>query len=427
MTETLTGYSAFKTLVAQQVTRGAKTVYVVSIPINLVPEHLRIPDVVKPIDSNRAVSKSHAEEFGKYWLDHPDNWTVPPLLVDCSDSLEFQEEYTIMEGYRLGVLKLPTHSNKILRTLDGQHRIYGWNYIRTALFEDLETAKNRLMQSKQSGSNIDIQLAQEAVNTINESLTRMYREQVTLEIITGVTEDEHKTFFIDIADNALGINVTEKTRMDEVNMTSRVAKLLADQTPLFSGRIEMRKSSAAKSSKDLMSLANLRDVARHVCFGIVGKVSAKREAEFADINALEMSKHFIDAMLESANVLNQIADGSQLPKNLKDDSLLGSTTIWRCLAGAYHELAIDVDREILRWNSEGHKKFVSMATEAIKQMDIVEQNGERMLNPNWYGTECFNPGGLAPLSRAQDLKNLSTLFVRWSESGKIFEPRKNDK
>ena len=427
MTETLTGYSAFKTLVAQQVTRGAKTVYVVSIPINLVPEHLRIPDVVKPIDSNRAVSKSHAEEFGKYWLDHPDNWTVPPLLVDCSDSLEFQEEYTIMEGYRLGVLKLPTHSNKILRTLDGQHRIYGWNYIRTALFEDLETAKNRLMQSKQSGSNIDIQLAQEAVNTINESLTRMYREQVTLEIITGVNEDEHKTFFIDIADNALGINVTEKTRMDEVNMTSRVAKLLADQTPLFSGRIEMRKSSAAKSSKDLMSLANLRDVTRHVCFGIVGKVSAKREAEFADINALEMSKHFIDAMLESANVLNQIADGSQLPKNLKDDSLLGSTTIWRCLAGAYHELAIDVDREILRWNSEGHKKFVSMATEAIKQMNIAEQNGERTLNPNWYETECFNPGGLAPLSRAQDLKNLSTLFVRWSESGEIFEPRKNVK
>lgn len=427
MTETLTGYSAFKTLVAQQVTRGAKTVYVVSIPINLVPEHLRIPDVVKPIDSNRAVSKSHAEEFGKYWLDHPDSWTVPPLLVDCSDSLEFKEEYPIMEGYRLGVLKLPTHSNKILRTLDGQHRIYGWNYIRSALFEDLEIAKNRLNQSKQSGSNIEIQLAEEAVNTIKDSISRMYREQVTLEIITGVTENEHKTFFIDIADNALGINVTEKTRMDEVNMTSRVAKLLADQTPLLNGRIEFRKSSAAKNSPDLMSLANLRDVTRHVCFGIVGKVSAKREAEFTDINALEMSKHFIDAMLESTNALNEIAEGWLKPKELKATSLLGSSTIWRCLAGAYHELAIDVDKGVLRWNSEGHKKFVSMATAAIEQMNFIGENEEKSLDPNWYETECFNPGGLAPLSRAQDLKNLSTLFVRWSETGKIFEPKKNVK
>jgi hypothetical protein len=427
MTETLTGYSAFKELAAQQVNRGGKTVYIVSIPINLVPEHLRIPDVIKPIDSNRAVSKTHAQEFGDYWLSHPDSWTVPPLLVDCSDSLVFDEKFPIKEGPRLGVLKLPNHSNKILRTLDGQHRIYGWDYIRTKLFDDLEKAKNRLLLSKKTGSAAEIQGAQETLDGINNALSRMDREQVTLEIITGVTENEHKTFFIDIADNALGINVTEKTRMDEVNMTSRVAKMLADQTPLFNDRIELRKSSAAKSSKDLMSLANLRDVTRHVCFGIVGKVSAKREAEFADINALEMSKHFIDAMLESADVLNQIADGSQLPKNLKEDSLLGSITIWRCFAGAYHELAIDVDREILRWNPEGHKKFVSMAIEAIKQMDIAEQNGERMLNPNWYETECFNPGGLAPLSRAQDLKNLSTLFVRWSESGKIFEPRKNDK
>jgi hypothetical protein len=60
MTEVLTGYSANKQLAAQQVTRGGKTVYIVSIPINLVPEHLSIPDAIKPIDSNRAVSKAHA-------------------------------------------------------------------------------------------------------------------------------------------------------------------------------------------------------------------------------------------------------------------------------------------------------------------------------------------------------------------------------
>jgi RNA polymerase primary sigma factor len=423
MTEVLTGYSANKQLAAQQVTRGGKTVYIVSIPINLVPEHLSIPDAIKPIDSNRAVSKAHAEAFGDYWLTHSDSWTVPPLLVDCTDSLPFDGKYEIPNGPRMGVLELPNYSNKILRTLDGQHRIYGWDYIRNKIFKDLETAKNRLLQATHSGSQLEIQPAQKKVDELKGALSRMEREQVTLEIITGVSEVEHKQFFIDIADNALGINTSERTRLDEQNMTSRVAKALADRADLFANRIDLRKSSAAKSGKDVMSLANLRDVTRHACFGIVGKVTAAREKEFSDVNALEIVDHFVEAMMESAPALKQIAEGTYLPKTLRAESLLGSVTIWRCLAGAYNELAVSIeDNKLLVWNSEGHRKFIQMATEAIKKMRITDIDGKRKVQQNWYETDCFNPGEASPRSRSQDLKNLTGLFIAWASSGVVFEP-----
>lgn len=425
MTEALTGYSANKQLAAQQVTRGGKTVYIVSIPINLVPEHLSIPDALKPIDSNRAVSKAHAEAFGDYWLNHSDSWTVPPLLVDCSDTLLFDAKYEIPNGPRIGVLELPNYSNKMLRTLDGQHRIYGWDYIRNKIFKDLETAKNRLLQATHTGSQLEIQPAQKKVDDLKHAITRMGREQVTLEIITGVTEVEHKQFFIDIADNALGINTSERTRLDEINMTSRVAKMVADRSDLFTNRIELRKSSAAKSGKDLMSLANLRDVTRHSCFGIVGKVTAAREKEFSDINSQEIVDHFVDAMVASAPALKQIIDGTYLPKTLREESLLGSVTIWRCLAGAYNDLAVRIeDNKLLVWNPEGHEKFIRMATEAIKKMRITETDGKRKVQSDWYQTDCFNPGEASPRSRSQDLKNLTALFVSWANSGTVFDPKR---
>jgi hypothetical protein len=92
---TLGGYSAEKELAAQQVQRGGKTVYIVSLPIQLVPVLLPVPDPLNPVEANRAVSKSHAHDFGVYWLGNADSWTVPPLLVDTADFLKFHEEFSV--------------------------------------------------------------------------------------------------------------------------------------------------------------------------------------------------------------------------------------------------------------------------------------------------------------------------------------------
>ncbi len=422
---TLGGYSSTKNLVAQQVTRGGKAVYIVSLPIHLVPVHLDVPNPLKPLDTNRAVSKAHAESFGHYWLKQPNSWTVPPLLVDTSNQLEFELTLPIKDGPKIGVLKIPDYSNKILRTLDGQHRILGWDFIRGKLLKDLESAQNQLHQAKISGTEIEKQLAQTKLNDTRANLDRMQQEQVTLEIITNVSEVEHKTFFVVIADNAQGINTSERARLDETNMTSRVAKMLAASVPLLNGRVEERKSSAIKKSGEIMSLANLRDIVRHTCFGIKGKVTLVREQQIDDQNALEITERFFQAMQDASPALKEIASGRYVSNQLRKEWLLGSITIWKALAGSYYDLAVRmVDNKYLQWNHNGHVLFVSMLTEVAKKMKISDTGGQKSISNNWAATGIFNPGEISPQSRAQDLIALSALFTVWAKNGTPFEPKK---
>lgn len=422
---TLAGYSPDKELAAQQVSRGGKTVYIVSLPIQLVPVLLPVPDPLRPFDSNRAVRKSHADDFGAYWLKYADSWTVPPLLVDTADSLKFQESFSIANGPRLGKVTLPDYSNKILRILDGQHRILGWNLVRDKLMRDLEMYQEQFTQAQRTGTELEKQEIEKKLKNVRVSISRMQSEQVTLEIITGVTAAEHQTFFITIADHALGINNSERTRLDETNMTSRVAKQLTDSLPLLKNRVEMRKGSVSKKSKDLMALSNVRDIVRHSCFGIKGKVTMAREKEIVDANAFEITEHFFRAMTDSVPSLAAIVDMKFLPMTLREESLLGSITIWRCLAGAYNDLAVKmVDNKQLIWSRAGHEKFVKMLSELYKRMKITTTDGKKSIQGAWTETGCFNPNETAPRSRSQDLKNLSALFTQWAENETIFNPKR---
>ena len=419
----LGGYSDTKTFAAQQVSRGGKTVYIISLPINLVPVHLSVPDPAHPIELNRQVIKSHAEDFGDYWLKYPESWTVPPLLVDTQEQLRFEPKYNIKNGPVLGELHIPDYSNKVLRTLDGQHRIYGWYYISDKLFKELSKNQESLAQANRTGTELDKQLAKEKVDGTRASITRLQKEQVTIEIITDVTEFEHQTFFTKIADSAKGINPSERTRMDETNMTSRVAKKLASENELLMNRIEMRKGSVGKTSPELFSIANIRDIVRHTCFGIKGKVTMAREQETSDSNASDVASNFISAMVTAIPALQQMKERNYLPKDLRKESLLGSVTIWRCLAGAYNDLAIKNENRVLMLNKAGNDSFINMVTELHKKMKITtEINGTKSIISNWEKTDCFNPGETAPRSRAQDLRNLSALFTEWAKSGRLFDP-----
>ena len=422
---TLGGYSAEKELAAQQVQRGGKTVYIVSLPIQLVPVLLPIPDPLHPFDSNRAVRKSHADDFGVYWLRNADSWTVPPLLVDTADSLKFHEEFSVANGPKLGRVVLPDYSNKILKILDGQHRILGWNLVRDKLMKDLELAQEQNAQTQRTGTQIEKQEISKKLESIRFNISRMQNEQVTLEIITGVTNSEHQTFFVTIADHALGINNSERVRLDETNMTSRVARSLSESLPLLKDRVEDRKGSVSRKSKDLMALSNVRDIVRHACFGIKGKVTMAREKEIVDANAFEITEHFFRAMTEAVPAINNIVEMKYLPMTLREESLLGSVTIWRCLAGSYNDLAVNfVDNKSLHWNKSGHEKFVAMLSEVQKKMKISQTEGTKKILSAWSETDCFNPNETAPRSRSQDLKNLSALFTAWAESGVPFTPKK---
>ena len=172
---TLGGYAAEKELAAQQVQRGGKTVYIVSLPIQLVPVLLPLPDPIRPVEANRAVSKSHAQDFGVYWLGNPDSWTVPPLLVDTADSLKFHETFAVANGPKLGRVVLPDYSNKILRILDGQHRILGWNLVRDDLLKKLAMAQEQNAQTQRTGTQLEKQEITKRLETIRFNIDRMQK------------------------------------------------------------------------------------------------------------------------------------------------------------------------------------------------------------------------------------------------------------
>jgi hypothetical protein len=177
-----------------------------------------------------------------------------------------------------------------------------------------------------------------------------------------------------------------------------------------------------------MALSNVRDIVRHTCFGIKGKVTLAREKEIIDANAFEITEHFFNAVAEAVPMVQDIQDMKYLPMTLREESLLGSVTIWRCLAGSYNDLAVKmVDNKVLTWDRNGHDKFVKMLSDLYKKMKISQKDGVKSIAASWAETGCFNPNETAPRSRSQDLKNLSALFSAWAESGVSFQPKKISK
>lgn len=415
----LSGYRPGKELAAQRIRRGNRAVYVVSLPIDLVPVHLPVPDPENPIDQNRLVRQSHAKAFGDYWAKQPDMWTVPPLLVDTVGPLTFERKEGVEGGAEWGVLIIPNNSKDTLRTLDGQHRILGWALKSKELEDVRNRSLNRIADAHRTGDKDAAARAKAELTRAEATLARMQREQVTLEIMTNVTDAEHKSFFIDIADNALGINASERTRMDEQNLDSIVARALSKQVLLLLDRTEERQASAGKKSKDVMSLKNVRDIVRHTCFGISGRITANRAKKIRPETMEEISKRFFLAMTDASPDLKAIVGGTYLPKDLRQESLLGSVTVWRCLAGTYHDLAVTATEEALVWSAAGHDKFKAFVSALVPTMRIKEK---KIVDGRWVKTTFVNDGELAPRSRAQDLKGLTALFTSWASNQTPFNP-----
>ena len=425
----LSGYAETKQYAAQQTTRAGKTVYTITMPLSVVPVHLPVPDPAKPYEFNRQVDKGRAQKFADYWESHPNSWAVPPLLLDASNSYQFDPTFPIGEGLTLGVLNLPDHSRDQLRILDGQHRILGWSLVRKSLIERENKYTETLQKMKQNGATkIELQVIQEKLDAVKASIKRLGSEQVTIEIITGVTLDDHKTYFVTIADNAKGINKAERVRLDENSKVSKVAKALAQTHPLLSDNVDPRSASVRKASKDFVSLANVADIVRHACVGITGKMSLGREVWMPESKMLEISNHFFDALEKNVSAYSKLEGKTLEPKNLRSNYLWGSPTIIRTLAGAYFDLAVKLEdsSETLQWIESGHRKFVQLLGNLdsdVMAIKAVSASGER-LTSKWIKTGLIPSGSIAPGSRAQDLKALSALFTAWARSGEVFNPQR---
>jgi len=401
-----------------------------------------------PSETNREVNEKRVAELAEYYTRIGDRVIIPPILADTHLDFEFQKggEMQLDEenSVEVGILQIPLAVDDALIILDGQHRVAGLvkAYRETvAKLGNLQDERDRLMDQEQDPMQIQrLRDLSTQISTFEALMERFTRDTVTVEIRTNTPKELHKEWFVTIADNAKGINKSERARLDTINMSSLAAKQVCDKHPLLAGnigeggqpRIDFRNNMAKKTSDTIYSLDNIRNVVKNIAFSAAKKETAKMEREAVkkidDIEAESMK--FFDALVSSIpkySQLSQITSGYTGGK-FRKESLYASPTMLRALAGAYHELVLGsadgkkVSPLELKHNKNGFDQFVKLLKNLNEYMDlkVYGSEGEIDIHPKWRQTTLFRESGLAPQSGFQDLAKLVDLLTEWGKLGDVF-------
>ena len=404
---------------AQQIKRLGSTEYLFAIPISLALDLLEIPDPARPFADNRRVSKKHAMDFGNYWEMHSTEWVVPPILLDTAEELTFNEIKRDNDQISLVDLNLPADHKHSLRILDGQHRILGWYLKKLDLNVRLSDATTDYNKAVIASSHADKEIIQRELDAINSHSKRLDQEHVSINLIDSLSAKKHQQFFVDIAKNALGINKTVQAKFDSASIINRVTQELIKSHPLFEDRIDMEKTSCSGSNPNLLTVVNVSDISRHACFGVNRMVTAKRENNYKDQDLVETVTIFLDLMVDNVRPLQLIVDGRMKPADFREQYMLGSGTIWRCLAGAFYEacVIIDDDEGTIDLDEDQVRKFAKM-------IKLFSENMSLPISAQWFATTLFPvKRSKAPSSRAQDLESMVGLLTAWTRHGRLFFPK----
>lgn len=409
---------------ARVLEQGNVVSFITTLPINKLLEILEIPDPNVPFEDNRRVKIKHAREFGDYWENQMKGWIVPPLILDTEDNLLRRPIASMSENFC--EIELPITKKWKLHILDGQHRVLGWHLKQRDIEKRLEEAHNQYNRAV-FAKNVNLQQqSNQEIKMLKYLQQRLELEQVGVLIVTGINRQVHRQFFVDIAKNALGINKTVQAKFDVSSIVNRVASNIMESHPLLVNRVDTESTKCSGENENFLSVVNLADIIRHVGFGINNRVSSKKELIYSDDDLYQLSLSFFDIFSNEMSVLEKIQNGSVSAKLLRENSLLGSGTIWRCLAGAYHNYCVvdeeyeiqDVKRRKLSFNRTQQKKFISF----VREFNL---HSELPIERNWLSTGFFpKKTSTGPTSRSQDLLGMVKLFELWIDSGTLFEPRR---
>lgn len=398
-------------VLGQRIDNSGLVTFLLSLPIRDALAILEIPDPGKPFPGNRRVNKKHAMEFGNYWENECGNWVVPPILIDSESPIQNLPVDIESNSGNFYELTLPVQNFGALKILDGQHRILGW-YLKDLELEvrksDTVTQYNRAVGAG------DSQLANEylsQLSRIEELSERLTNERISVNLIDSLDEKRHQQFFVDIAKNALGINKTVQAKFDNSSIINRVTQFLIKTHPLLIGNVDLEKTTCTGSNLNLLSVVNVADIVRHVNFGITARVTARKEVLYEDEAVAEVAKKFFDLALECLPSMQRLVSKSVAATEIREKSLLGSSTIWRCLAGAFFITCVQADEEL-------GEIYVDGASEQLFKRLLQQLNEDASLpiSKNWLNTGLFpNEQSKAPSSRAQDLASMVQILAQWAE------------
>jgi len=394
----ITGHQDVDRYVSIRTRQGSRVVYTLQLALQDVPRVLPVPDPSRTTPGNRKVSPEHAHKFGIYLMTRSE-WVAPPLLVRDSTSVEFKEQVTLPDGSVLGQLLVPRNSRSVLKIIDGQHRVLGIDDAVNELDTRIADVQDELARGEAAA-------AEKLRAELDEAIAlrrRFVDEHIAVQIYVESRPQAYEQMFFDVADNALGINQAVKVRFDSRKVVNRALPEVLKHA-LLQNRVDMEQDRIVGSNPSLLGAKHVADIIRAVNVGVTGRVTERREGQLDESTLIENTETFLGALLNGFGPLGELADGRLSPPQLRSRSLLGSITMLRVLAGAFHHLFVV--------NEVSEDEIVDYFATLNPHMNAPVTEGSI-----WSVTGDFALGANGPNARTQNLRHLTDEIVRWHSDG----------
>ena len=408
---TPTGYSQFDDYVAQATIQGKRMHYTLALPLVQVPAVLPVPDPAERLDDNREIRPSHAKGFADYVRRNPD-WHSGPLTARTSSSVVKFKAFKDGDfgTFKIGILQVPRNARASFRIIDGQHRVLGIHLMLEAINEEISEQRNLLSKAERNGSDPAVkQQFLRKIKLLEEQRDRTTNDSITLDLVIEDDNDKARQIFVDVANNAVGISKSVTGRFDSRKVVNRALSIvLTDPTApsLIVGRVDQEKDRVTGSNPNLLGAVHLAEIIRTVEVGITGRVSDAQEKTLDERQLATNASRFLQLISDNFSVLNDIAHGKSEPADVRDSSLLLSTTSLRVLAGVFHNLKKSMtDQQIGAYFKKLDKHMGAPIIKGTASGDL------------WLGattSEAFTDGATAPGARAQQVKELTEVITRWA-------------
>ncbi|MGH7641950.1 MAG: DNA sulfur modification protein DndB [Candidatus Dormibacteria bacterium] len=396
MSDQPSGYSTEDSYFATRFMQGTRVVYSLELALEVAAASLPRPDPHHPMPGNRRVNANHAHRFAQYIRDQPE-WVAPAVLLRGPDIFAFHvRERTAATEF--GLLALPRLARTDLRILDGQHRILGLNYLVEDLARELEQKRSLLNAAKHQSNPELMSLYQDEIGGLERLRRRLHDESIAVQILVEDDVRAAEQMFVDIADNALGITSAIRARFDDRKVVNRCLDEVLNHA-LLKGRVDMEQDRIGLQSPYLLGAKHVTDMIRTLQVGIGGRIGRRLEVELNEGALVERTNNFLDVVVGAFPDLESVSDGFLTPFELRSRSLLGSATMLRTLAGAYHDLTNDYQDEEIR------DRFAALTSMMAAPVGA---------HSPWLRTQSFLVGGMAPLARGQNMRAVVDTLIRWS-------------
>lgn len=393
---------------AHRYIQGGRVTYNAPLSLVSVTELAERPDSAKPLPGNRVVVESRAKGFGDY-LGLP-GWVSPGLTLRVlPGEVDFKSHWGI-DTLQWGELAISRSVNTSI--LDGQHRTLGIYMRFEDLKERIERQKNALIVARSNGNDDTIPEMQRRLRILQDDFAELARQYVNVEIVEA-TQEEATQMFVDIANNAKGVNPDFTAILDQRSVTNRIAAVLIEEHPLLQNRVEtgQARSFRGGSNPHLVGAKGVADIVRAVHVGVGGRVGKVLEAQLAanELDAGARVRTFLDVLVASFEDLRAVMDSILSPQELRSTSMLGSVTMLRVLAGTYHDLT-QPEGEIDPMHRSEIQQFFKQLEPLLRQIPIASDSV-------WIETGAFQVDSSAPSARPGDMKSLTKTLAAWAREG----------